>query len=110
MYDVIGEPPLNDGAAQVIVTLMLVLTEVDGVSGASGFVIITAPLPAGDKAELPKAFVAYTFAKMLAPHRRLNGAACRIEIGTVQLVVVDTLQFDDSTVNVTPSLCLKSTV
>ena len=108
MYAVIVEPPLN-GATQVIVTLMLELTDVVGVAGASGFVIITAPFPADETNELPNALVAYILAKMLAPQGRFNGAACRLEIGTVQLDDAK-MHAAVSMLYVTPSLCRISTM
>ena len=98
-------PPTTVGAVQVkaiteaLVMAALLAKEVGGL----GFVVITAPLPAVDVTELPTIFVASTVAWTLDPHARLYGEAWRTEMGTVQ-EVEDTLQFEDSVVNVVPSL------
>jgi len=78
------------------------------VFGASGFVKMVAPLPTLETKEFPYKFVAYTLAKILDPQGRLNGAALRVAVGIVQLVVsiTSTLppwQFVISVLNVTPS-------
>ena len=98
-------PPVTAGAVQVsaITDAFVMAALFASELGASGLVVITAPLPDIDALELPTTFVASTVAWMLAPHARLYGEACRTEIGTVQ-VVVETLQCADSVVNVLPSL------
>ena len=68
-YPVIAEPP-SAGAVQFIRTLVPEITVV-GASGGFGTAGRTAPLPAGDAAEGPTAFVAITLAKTLAPFARL---------------------------------------
>jgi hypothetical protein len=57
LYPVIAEPP-SAGAVQVIKTLPpeTVVVGVDGVEGTVAGIV--APLPAGDEADLPKAFMA----------------------------------------------------
>ena len=80
-----------------------------GTVGVEGTVAgITAPLPAGDAAELPIAFVAIIRAKTLDPTTRLYGAAFKSVMAIVQ---------DDAApiqpvyaVYVVPSLCRISTV
>jgi hypothetical protein len=102
VYAVIAEAP-SAGAVQLIVMPVFKTTVVVGAAGVAGAFLITAPLPEGDVAELPTAFVASTVAKILAPHARLYGVACKTDIGTEQLVIAP-LQLGDSAVKVTPSL------
>ena len=66
----ITEPPFA-GATQVIITLVpeTVVVGADGVEGTVAGII--APLPAGDIAEGPIAFMAVTLAKTLAKFARL---------------------------------------
>ena len=80
--------------------------------GAPGVVVIMAPFPAADSAELPYAFIAITVVCTFVPQSRLNGDALRAETGTVQLVAVDAdiSQFIDSIENVVASFCLIFTV
>jgi len=47
LYDVIAEPPFEEGAVQSILTLMPSIAVV-GAAGVEGTVGITAPLPSGD--------------------------------------------------------------
>jgi len=49
--------------------------------GASGFVHISAPLPSSDASESPYLLIATTFAIMLEPQFRLNGAELSIAVG-----------------------------
>ena len=53
--------------------------------GASGAVIIVAPVPAYDAGELPFSFVAKTFAEMTASLLSENGAAVSVDNGIVHL-------------------------
>lgn len=59
-------------------------------TGASGFVIITAPLPGSDSMEEPTILVATTFAKTLEPQGRLKGGERSVATGIVQLKAVIT--------------------
>ena len=79
--------------------------------GGSGLVKIIPPLPALARSEVPTTFVAEIVAYMLAPHGKLKGEACRVEIGIVQLRAVMIpafypLQLANSAEKVNPSLCL----
>ncbi len=59
----IGDPPSNTGASHLSAILVAVVTAaLFDSTGGSGFVLITAPLPAADAAELPYTFLAYTVA------------------------------------------------
>jgi hypothetical protein len=58
---VIGDPPSKTGASHLSEILVAVVTAaLFDSTGGSGLVLITAPLPATDAAELPYAFVANT--------------------------------------------------
>ncbi len=56
--------------------------------GESGFVKITAPSPGSEMSEGFTTFIAITLAKTLEPQGKLNGDACKVEIGIVQLASV----------------------
>ena len=67
-------------------------------TGASGFVIITAPFPGSDSIEEPTTLLATTFAKTLEPQGRVKGGERRVATGIVQLkaviiALVEPLQF-----------------
>lgn len=77
--------------------------------GASGMVIIIAPLPAFDSVDAPFSLIATIFAKIDEPYGSEQGAALRVETGMVQELAVTIagkapLQLTESTVNVAPSL------
>jgi hypothetical protein len=57
-------------------------------TGASGFVIITAPEPGSDSIEEPIALMATTLAKTLDPQGRLKGGERSVATGIVQLKAV----------------------
>jgi hypothetical protein len=58
--------------------------------GAPGTVMMTAPLPALEKLEVPYTFVAETIAWMLLPHAMKYGEPLKILEATVHLVEVIT--------------------
>jgi hypothetical protein len=64
-----------------------VSTELTRFTGLSGTVKITAPLPGSDVTEFT-ALVAVTFAKILDPYAKLNGAPIRDYIGTVHALAL----------------------
>lgn len=47
--------------------------------------MIIAPFTCSESTEVPTTFYADTVANILEPHGKLNGAACKVAIGTVQL-------------------------
>ncbi len=103
----IAEPP-SAGGDQSIKTLLPEMM-VTGAAGVEGTVAgITAPLPAGDAAELPIALVAIIRAKTLDPTARLYGAAFKSEMAIVQDVAVQIQPV--YAVYVVPSLSRISTV
>jgi hypothetical protein len=57
-------------------------------NGASGLVIILAPIPGSEVIEFPTTLLAKALATTLAPQGRLKGGAYRTEIGIVQLKAV----------------------
>jgi len=87
VYDVIGEPPSEEGVVQVITTLFPEILVV-GAVGVEGTVFNIAPLPAGDGAEGPKEFFAIILALILDPIAREYGTDIKAEIGTVQVIDV----------------------
>ena len=78
--------------------------------GASGTVIIVAPLPVEDSAEEPLLFVAITFAITLSPNCKEYGALVKADLGirhyvAARIVLSEPRQFTVSSVKVDPSLC-----
>ncbi len=102
----ITDPP-SAGATQLTTTLVLEI-EVAGASGVMGAVGSSAPFPEVDAADIPTEFMAYTLALTLAPFARLKGAACKTEMGTVQLTAVPVQPAYVEYVS--PSLCRIATV
>ena len=98
----IAEPP-SAGAVQVITTLLLEIAVV-GAYGVKGTVAgIIAPLPTGDTADSPIAFVAIILAETLDPTTRLQGEAFKTEMAIVQDVAIP-VQSESFIMNVR-SLC-----
>ena len=72
-------------ALHVIPKAVAVLKEVSSAKliGASGDVIIVAPLPIFDSIEVPLTFVAVTLKETLAPRLSEYGEAVKVDRGTV---------------------------
>lgn len=81
----IVEPPFDDPAAQVKPNYVAVLNPVfsANVIGASGAVMIVAPLPASDTMDVPFALVAVILAKTPSLVDMLYGDDVSTERGTV---------------------------
>lgn len=57
--------------------------------GASGYVVIIAPCPTYDYADLPNALIAVTLAYTLEPQGKLYGALLNVTTGIVHDVLTD---------------------